>query len=220
MKRILPAFLIAILCHVFLFVIDPGWLLKKPYKVKKSAITISMSYKKKPEPPPAKEPPKEIIKKKKIKVIEKAEDPDPVNIKKKVPEPVIEKAVTEEEIEIGEEAVNKETVIREEFEEARVPAEEKAPDVVIEAMPLYKINPEPEYPRMAKKRKYEGTVILSVLVNKEGLVDNLWVFETSGYNMLDNAALKAVREWIFEPGRKGSETVEQWVEVPVRFELK
>jgi protein TonB len=43
---------------------------------------------------------------------------------------------------------------------------------------------------MARKRGYQGTVILSVLVNREGRVDNLWVFESSGYNILDNAALR------------------------------
>ena len=220
MKRILPAFIIAILCHVLIFIINPEWLLKKPGEVKKTALTISMSYKKTPEPPPVKEFPEEIIKKKKIKTAEKVKDPVPVNIKKQVQESVLENAVIEEEIEIDEETVNTETVSYEEVEETWITAEENVPDVVIVAMPLYKINPEPEYPRMAKKRKYEGTVILSVLVNREGMVDNLWVFESSGYNMLDNAALKAVREWIFEPGKRGSETVEEWVEVPVRFELK
>ena len=179
-----------------------------------------MSYKKTPEPPPVKEPPREIVKEKKIKTVERVKDPAPVNIKEQVTEPVLENEIAEEEIEIREEAVSTVNVLHEEIEETWVTAEEKVPDVVVEALPLYKINPEPEYPRMAKKRKYEGTVILSVLVNKEGMVDNLWIFESSGYNMLDNAALKAVKEWIFEPGKRGSETVEQWVEVPVRFELK
>lgn len=220
MKRILPALTIAILCHVFLFVIDPGWLLKNSSEIKKSAITISMSYKKKPEPPPLKEPQKEIIKKKKIRANEKEKEPAPVDIEKQVSEPVIEKIVSEEKNESVVETVNNEDVLLDEIEEAGAQVENKVPEAFMEAMPLYRINPEPEYPRVAKKRKYEGTVILSVLVNKEGMVENLWIFESSGYNVLDNAAQKAVKEWIFEPGKRGNEKVEQWVEVPVRFEIK
>ena len=92
--------------------------------------------------------------------------------------------------------------------------------VMKEAVPLYRINPAPRYPVMARKRGYQGTVLLSVLVNKEGKVDILWLFKTSGYKILDNAAIEAVKDWTFEPGRKGDEAVAMWVEVPVKFELE
>ena len=59
-----------------------------------------------------------------------------------------------------------------------------------------------------------------MLVNKEGTVDDLWLFESCGYKVLDNAAIKAVKDWIFEPGRRGDEPVEMWVEVPVVFRLE
>ena len=42
--------------------------------------------------------------------------------------------------------------------------EESGSEVIYEAEPLYKMNPEPPYPKMARKRGYQGTVILSVLV--------------------------------------------------------
>jgi protein TonB len=63
-------------------------------------------------------------------------------------------------------------------------------------------------------------VVLSVLVDERGLVKNLWVFESSGYRLLDNAAIETVSEWLFEPGRKGDQKVEMWVQVPVQFELE
>ena len=85
---------------------------------------------------------------------------------------------------------------------------------------MYRRNPPPGYPRTAKKRGYQGTVVLSVLVNENGMVSNLWVFTSSGYMSLDNAAVKAVRNWLFEPGKIGDKNVEMWVKVPIRFQLK
>jgi protein TonB len=87
-------------------------------------------------------------------------------------------------------------------------------------MPLYKENPPPKYPRMARRRGYEGTVLLEVLVDREGRVKDLRLLETSGHALLDRSALSSVREWLFEPGRRGEETVEMWVRVPIRFQLK
>jgi protein TonB len=63
-------------------------------------------------------------------------------------------------------------------------------------------------------------VVLEVLVNRKGRVDDLRVLETSGHEVLDEAALKAVGDWLFEPGRRGAEKVAMWVKVPLRFELR
>jgi periplasmic protein TonB len=88
------------------------------------------------------------------------------------------------------------------------------------AVPLYKVNPPPRYPAAARRRGQQGTVILSVHVDEQGRVSNLWLFESSGHRSLDTAALQAVKDWIFEPGMQGGSTVAMWVNVPVRFELK
>ncbi|MBW2047240.1 MAG: energy transducer TonB [Deltaproteobacteria bacterium] len=91
---------------------------------------------------------------------------------------------------------------------------------VREARPSYKDNPAPPYPRRARKRGYQGTVLLKVLVGRDGRVRELRVQTSSGHSILDRAAVKAVKQWIFEPGTVGNERVEMWVRVPVRFELK
>jgi periplasmic protein TonB len=88
------------------------------------------------------------------------------------------------------------------------------------AVPLYKVNPPPRYPAAARRRGQQGTVVLSVHVDEQGRVSNLWLFESSGHSSLDTAALQAVKDWIFEPGMQGGSTVAMWVNVPVRFELK
>lgn len=214
------AVFIAILFHVALFALDPGLLMKKPDKIQKPAIMITMSYKRKPAPPPPVKKPPQIKKKKKVKVVKKVKEPAPVKIKKTVPEPepVIEKEIVEENIEIEEETVEPEQVENAETHENKVDGSILI--VLREAVPLYRVNPAPRYPKMARKRGYQGTVLLSVHVSKQGKVDDLWLFESSGYRILDNAALKAVEDWIFEPGRRGDKVVDMWVEVPVKFELE
>ncbi|MFH1243869.1 MAG: TonB family protein [Pseudomonadota bacterium] len=91
---------------------------------------------------------------------------------------------------------------------------------MLKARPAYKENPRPEYPRLARRRGYQGTTVLEVLVGVTGRVHDIRLLDSSGYEILDNAAAASVREWLFEPGRKGDQRVEMWVRVPVRFELK
>ncbi len=92
--------------------------------------------------------------------------------------------------------------------------------VVREASPAYKDNPRPRYPKRAKRRGYEGTVVLEVLVDRSGRVKELRILTSSGHQVLDKAALKSVNGWLFEPGMVGDEKVDMWVRVPVRFELR
>ncbi len=91
---------------------------------------------------------------------------------------------------------------------------------VVMASPAYSENPDPVYPRVARKRGYEGVVLLKVLVGGDGRVEDLLVSKSSGYDVLDRSALKAVREWLFEPGNVDGKLVKMWVKVPVQFALK
>ena len=88
------------------------------------------------------------------------------------------------------------------------------------AYPRYQSNDPPSYPGLARKRGQEGTVILQVLVNEQGRVEDLQIENSSGFGQLDRAALSAVRKWNFEPGRQGEERIAMWVRVPVTFKLK
>ncbi len=93
-------------------------------------------------------------------------------------------------------------------------------NILIPAAPLYRQNPPPHYPRIAKARGYQGRTLLNVLVGRDGRVLDAAVATSSGYSLLDEAALKAVAEWIFEPAKRGDETVEMWVKVPIRFQIR
>jgi protein TonB len=91
--------------------------------------------------------------------------------------------------------------------------------VLREARPKYRTNPSPRYPRLARRRGYEGTVVLEVLVSPHGRVKDLHVFKSGGYAVLDKAAVTSVKDWLFEPGMRGDEKVEMWVKIPIRFQL-
>ena len=147
--------------------------------------------------------------------------------------PVISKkmlsAPAEPEKVIFEESETQEEIIYQDFDSTYQKADidlavavdiEKKRPVVIEAVPLYKVNPLPEYPRIARKRGYQGTVVLEVLVDQNGRVGDLRLFTSSGYSILDKKAMASVKGWLFEPGMKGDKKLDMWVRVPVRFELK
>jgi protein TonB len=91
---------------------------------------------------------------------------------------------------------------------------------IIEAVPMYKKNSPPLYPELARKRGYQGKVVLEVLVKKDGHAGAVRLITSSGYKILDKTAMEGVRKWLFHPGKKGDELVEMWVKIPVRFMLK
>ena len=94
------------------------------------------------------------------------------------------------------------------------------PSVLKEAQPEYSKNPPISYPSRARKKGYEGTVLLEVLVNRNGTVDDLRILASSGYAILDSSAVESVKTWSFKPAKKGKNTVDMWVQVPVRFKLE
>ena len=87
------------------------------------------------------------------------------------------------------------------------------------ASPNYGLNPKPPYPKSARRRGYEGTVLLRVLVTEDGKVGDIKVSKPSGHTVLDESALKAVKKWTFIPGKKAGKDVSSWVEVPIKYQL-
>jgi len=96
----------------------------------------------------------------------------------------------------------------------------KKASVLQEAEPLYRKNPRPGYPRLARRRGYQGIVILEVLVRRDGTPGKVRMFQSSGYRILDKAAIKAVKKWSFSPGLENGNPVDMWVRIPIRFELE
>lgn len=83
----------------------------------------------------------------------------------------------------------------------------------------YLRNPSPEYPGIARSRRWEGEVLLKVLVLEDGRCGELAIHASSGHEVLDQAALNAVKNWRFVPAKLGGAAVASWVTVPIGFKL-
>ncbi len=84
----------------------------------------------------------------------------------------------------------------------------------------YLSNPRPAYPMLARKRGWEGMVTLLVEVAADGHPVSVEIKRSSGHSVLDNCAVAAVRQWRFQPARRGGSAVTASVEVPIRFDLQ
>lgn len=83
----------------------------------------------------------------------------------------------------------------------------------------YLHNPAPAYPRAARRYGDQGRVLLKVLVSAQGTARTVEVEASSGSARLDQAAQHTVSQWRFVPARRGSESIDDWVLVPVVFRL-
>ena len=80
-------------------------------------------------------------------------------------------------------------------------------------------NPHPEYPMIARKKGWQGRLLLNVHVSKDGNVININVVKTSGFEILDKISVKTIRDWKFTPARIGGKNVEDSLNIPVSFKL-
>ena len=167
--------------------------------------------------PAPKKKTKKILKKKDLTKPEKKLTQKKAMEKKSNPVKVIEakpiKSIKNQNVQVEEPAALKKTIPQQK-------ETIKQQEAHIEfAKPLYKKNPLPVYPAIAKKRGYKGTVELIVLVSEKGKVKDLKIFKSSGYTSLDHQALKTVKNWLFEPGKKNGMPEAMWVKIPVKFEF-
>lgn len=84
----------------------------------------------------------------------------------------------------------------------------------------YLNNPPPAYPFAARRRGIEGNVLVRAEISTEGKCLRVELVKSSGADMLDQAALEAVKAWRFVPARRGAQAVVAWVDVPLAFKLE
>lgn len=195
-----------------------------------------------PTPPPMVKPkqiPKPAVKPKTVQrkaqpkpVVKKKETPKPrkIPVKKSLPpEPKVVPSppAKPQPLSPAESKANPPSIQAKKVESPPPPEPRSAPApstptvaTVIMATPRYNQNPPPAYPRSARKRGNEGTVVLEVFVTPDGHVGDLKILQSSSHPLLDKSALKAVKGWLFDPGRRGDRAVAMWVQVPVKFQLQ
>lgn len=80
-------------------------------------------------------------------------------------------------------------------------------------------NTPPVYPETARRAGWEGRVTVRVEVSADGLPISVALEKSSGYGVLDQAALRAVKGWRFQPRTIGGVAMAGMVDVPVNFTL-
>ena len=80
-------------------------------------------------------------------------------------------------------------------------------------------NTPPIYPETARRAGWEGRVTVRVEVSADGSPISVALQKSSGYGVLDQAALRAVKSWRFQPRTMGGVAMAGMVDVPVNFTL-
>jgi protein TonB len=166
--------------------------------VKERKTTLAVEFVRPPAPPKIEPPP----------------PPPPPKRAQKAPPPIRAAAVAATE---APSAVPVETV-------AAVVPEPVAPPMPEPVTPAfggigYKNNPPPDYPPLAVRQNWQGTVLLRVRVLATGAVDGVEVVRSSGKKVLDDAAIHTVEHWVFAPSTRGSATIDGFATVPIEFKL-
>jgi TonB family protein len=89
--------------------------------------------------------------------------------------------------------------------------------VYVEELPEAITKVPPIYPPEARAAGVDGTVIVQVLVDRDGLVKDTRMVKS--IPMLDAAAEACVRQWVFKPALTLDRPVTTWVAVPIKFSL-
>ena len=99
-----------------------------------------------------------------------------------------------------------------------------ASPVVLDSEPDYRAdylhNPRPPYPLAARRMGYHGKVVLNVEVLAEGRAGEVLLQQSSGHDLLDQAALQTVKTWRFTPAKRLGQPVTHWFLVPIKYSLE
>lgn len=77
----------------------------------------------------------------------------------------------------------------------------------------------PVYPALALQRRQEGSALIRALVDGQGETEKVELVRSSGFSVLDSAALAAVEGWSFSSAKVDGVAMKAWVEVPVAFQI-
>jgi protein TonB len=87
-----------------------------------------------------------------------------------------------------------------------------------QAAPAYQ--PKPTYPAFARRLGHEGRVVIRVQVLSSGAVATASIERSSGYAVLDEAALATIKRWRFRPAHRAGQPVDATLNVPITFKLQ
>ncbi len=77
-----------------------------------------------------------------------------------------------------------------------------------------------DYPDEARRQGIEGTVHVKVLVNRSGKAEEVSIAKSSSNLLLDSAAVRTAKTFVFSPAVVGEEKTQTWVMVPIEFKFR
>jgi TonB family protein len=86
------------------------------------------------------------------------------------------------------------------------------------SLPVCVFCPSPDYTDLARTSKYRGTVELSLIVTKDGVVNSVLVLKGAPF-ALTQKAIDAVQKWKFKPAKFHGQSVPVRVPVDIEFQL-
>jgi protein TonB len=79
---------------------------------------------------------------------------------------------------------------------------------------------EPVYPPQEIRLNHAGTVRVAVQVLADGSIGDVRIEQSSGYRRLDEAAVRAARQWKLRPGTRDGVATPMWKVIPVTFQVR
>jgi TonB family protein len=76
-----------------------------------------------------------------------------------------------------------------------------------------------EYPAVLRDAGIGGAPVVWIHITTDGAVDDARVYQSSGFEALDQAAIEVARAMVFTPARNGDDVVATWVQIPIRFQV-
>jgi len=153
-------------------------------------------------------PPAPIITSKQIEIANKMLESD-----------IADTRITQDQTSYDEQKISERNKPSQESSSASPSQEAVKPELVEQLMFAHPPTP-PRYPAIAKKRGQQGKVLLELWLNESGQQSHLTIAKSSGFEVLDNAALKAVAHWQFKAhSPDGFTRVASRIRVPIEFAL-
>ena len=76
------------------------------------------------------------------------------------------------------------------------------------------------YPELSKRLGETGSVLLWVLIGVDGAAHKVEIKQSSGFDRLDQAAVRFAQKTRYVPGKKNGVPEAMWYALPIPFELK
>lgn len=120
--------------------------------------------------------------------------------------------------EVGAARYNEAALTDAESQLAKVLADQAASANVVSAGALKRTRTvSPEYPDSARKKKIEGWVEVAFTVTPSGTVEDVQIRNASPADVFEEAAVRAIKQWRFEPVVRNGEKVSQRAMTRLRF---